>query len=48
MADCELGHHGEDVSFLSVMKQYNLTDRRSFCWARLYAWLIRIPPILFG
>ena len=24
--DCELGHHGEDVSFNSIMKKYNLTD----------------------
>jgi hypothetical protein len=23
---CELGHHGEDVSFNSIMKKYNLTD----------------------
>lgn len=24
---CELGHHGEDVSFNSILKKYNLTDR---------------------
>jgi hypothetical protein len=24
--DCELGHHGEDVSFNSIMKKYRLTD----------------------
>src|SRR5499427_2131160 len=24
--DCELGHHGEDVSFNSIMKKYKLTD----------------------
>jgi len=24
--DCELGHHGEDVSFNSIIKKYNLTD----------------------
>ena len=24
--DCELGHHGEDVSFNSILKKYNLTD----------------------
>jgi hypothetical protein len=24
--DCELGHHGEDVSFDSILKKYNLTD----------------------
>jgi hypothetical protein len=23
---CELGHHGEDVSFNSILKSYNLTD----------------------
>jgi hypothetical protein len=25
--NCELGHHGEDVSFNSILKRYNLTDR---------------------
>ena len=25
--NCELGHHGEDVSFNSILKKYNLTDR---------------------
>jgi len=25
-AGCELGHHGEDVSFNSILKKYNLTD----------------------
>ena len=24
--DCELGNHGEDVSFQSILKKYNLTD----------------------
>ena len=24
--NCELGHHGEDVSFNSILKEYNLTD----------------------
>ncbi len=24
--DCELGHHGEDVSFNSILKKYRLTD----------------------
>ena len=24
--DCELGHHGEDVSFNSMMKKYKLSD----------------------
>src|ERR1044071_8602261 len=23
---CEFGHHGEDVSFNSILKKYNLTD----------------------
>jgi hypothetical protein len=23
---CDLGHHGEDVSFNSILKKYNLTD----------------------
>jgi hypothetical protein len=25
--NCELGHHGEDVSFNSILKKYKLTDR---------------------
>jgi hypothetical protein len=25
--DCELGHHGEDVSFNSILKKYCLTDQ---------------------
>jgi hypothetical protein len=24
--NCQLGHHGEDVSFNSILKKYNLTD----------------------
>ena len=24
--NCELGHHGEDVSFNSILKKYNLAD----------------------
>lgn len=24
--DCELGHHGEEVSFEAILKKYNLTD----------------------
>ncbi len=24
--NCELGHHGEDVSFNSILKKYNLRD----------------------
>ena len=43
--DCELGHHGEDVSFNSIIKKTISPIRRSFCSARLYARLIRIPPI---
>ena len=26
MPNCELGHHGEDVSFNSILKKYNLAD----------------------
>ena len=26
MPGCELGHHGEDVSFNSLLKKYRLTD----------------------
>ena len=26
MPNCELGHHGEDVSFNSILKKYKLTD----------------------
>jgi hypothetical protein len=26
MPNCELGHHGEDVSFNSILKKYELTD----------------------
>jgi hypothetical protein len=26
MDGCELGHHGEDVSFNSILKKYNLTE----------------------
>ena len=26
MPGCELGHHGEDVSFNSILKKYGLTD----------------------
>jgi hypothetical protein len=28
--DCELGHHGEDVSFNSILKKYNLTNPALF------------------
>ena len=27
--DCELGHHGEDVLFNSILKKYNLRRRYS-------------------
>ena len=43
--DCELGHHGEDVSFNSILKNTSSPIPRSFCSARLCARLIRIPPI---
>src|SRR5437773_11499585 len=26
VANCELGHHGEDVSFNSILKKHKLTD----------------------
>src|SRR6478736_10401720 len=26
VSGCELGHHGEDVSFNSILKKYNLTE----------------------
>src|SRR5947209_12293013 len=28
--NCELGHHGEDVSFNSILKKYNLTEHAIF------------------
>ena len=37
MLDCELGHHGEDVSFNSIIKNTISPIRRSFCSVRLYA-----------
>ena len=43
--NCELGHHGEDVSFNSILKKYSPLIQRSFCWVRLCARLIRVPPI---
>src|SRR6266496_944864 len=33
--NCELGHHGEDVSFNSILKKYKLPTRRWFCSAKL-------------
>jgi hypothetical protein len=38
---CELGHHGEDVSFNSILKKFKLTDQRWCCWARLCGRRIR-------
>ena len=35
--NCELGHHGEDVSFNSILKNTISAIQRSFCWARLCA-----------
>jgi hypothetical protein len=41
--NCELGHHGEDVSFNSILKNTSSLIQRSFCWVRLCAWPIRGP-----
>jgi hypothetical protein len=41
---CELGHHGEDVSFDSILKKYGLTIPRSLCWRRSSARPTRNPP----
>jgi hypothetical protein len=30
VTDCELGHHGEDVSFNSILKKYDLTSPALF------------------
>src|SRR6266550_6795752 len=43
--NCELGHHGGDVSFNSILKNTSLPIQRSFCSARLCARLIRVRPI---
>ena len=43
--DCELGHHGEDVSFNSILKKYNLSDPALVLLGDLMRRLIRIPPI---
>jgi len=32
--DCELGHHGEDVSFNSIVKKYKLPDQHWRCWGK--------------
>ena len=39
--NCELGHHGEDVSFDSILKKYALTDPA----LRLLADIVRARPI---
>ena len=36
--NCELGHHGEDVSFDSILKKYHLTDPA----LRLLAEIVRV------
>ena len=33
--NCELGHHGEDVSFNSILKKYNLADPALFLLGEL-------------
>jgi hypothetical protein len=33
--DCELGHHGEDVSFNSILKKYRLNDPALFLLGEL-------------
>src|SRR5919109_2967442 len=43
--NCELGHHGEDVSFNSILKKYKIPIRRSCCSARLFAPPTRIRII---
>src|SRR5213596_2863798 len=40
--NCELGHHGEDVSFNSIVKKYNLTDPALVLLGELCAQPIRI------
>jgi hypothetical protein len=40
--NCELGHHGEDVSFNSILKKYDLTDPALRLLARLCGLPIRI------
>ena len=43
--DCELGHHGEDVSFNSILKNTSSQIQRSLCWVRSCAPPIRILRI---
>jgi len=33
--NCELGHHGEDVSFDSILKKYNLSDPALYLLAEI-------------
>ena len=35
--NCELGHHGEDVSFNSILKNTSSPIQRSFYWAKSFA-----------
>jgi hypothetical protein len=41
----ELGHHGEDVSFNSILKKCNLTEPALVLLGRSSARLIRVPPL---
>jgi len=43
--NCELGHHGEDVSFNSILKKYNLTEPALVLLGEIVRELIRVPPI---
>jgi hypothetical protein len=45
VANCGLGHHGEDVSFNSTLKKYNVTEPALVLLGRSSARLIRVPPI---
>ena len=43
--DCELGHHGEDVSFNSILKKYKITDPALVLLGEIGARLIPIRRI---
>jgi len=43
--NCELGHHGEDVSFNSILKKYKLTDPALVLLAKLFAQQTRTHAI---
>ena len=43
--NCELGHHGEDVSFNSILKKYNLTEPALLLLGEIVRALIRVQPI---